>query len=752
MKFLYILLIYNKFDINVINVLLFKKKRRQTKMRKTFYIFLVLIFSLPSILTGAKGSFTLEQVLSSPYPWSLVSAKKADRIAWVFNSKGARNIWTAAAPDFKPVNLTGFTRDEVFEIPDVSITNDGEVIVFVKGGRPNSEGWVTNSDSDPAAREQAVWAVRTDTHFMWKLALGSNPVLSPDGQWALLVNDGLIYRVSLSPPSDPSEMPELELMFKAAGSNGSPQWSPDCTRIAFVTRRNDHSFIGIYHIAKRKITWVAPCVDRDSDPSWSADGQKIAFIRRPGLQYDDSPRPRYWYRGPADLEIWIADVNKGTARKIWSSPKDEPLFYSFRNFELTGNDRILFTAENEEWNHVYSLSISGGEPVDLTPGEGFVEHLGLSSDGKTLFFSSNRADIHGRHIWKVPTSGGKAVQLTKKDTIGTYPAALGSGSKVAFLYATASHPTSIAVVPSGGGKIDVIAPDTLPVEFPADDLVIPELVTVKSPDGLDIPCQLFLPKGAKPGDNRPGVVYTHGGPIRQMLLGWHYMEFYSEAYGINQYFANKGYVVLSVNYRSGIGYGRSFREADNTGMQGAAEYQDVLAGAKYLQDRPEVDPNRIGKWGLSYGGLLTAMALARNSDIFKVGVDMAGVHDWSQLRGRLDEKMRQTARESSPVANIETWTSPVLFIHGDDDRNVPFQQTTDIVQKLRAKGDVHIELMIAPDEPHEFLLHKNRMEAYNRTFEFINRFIGKYRITSQAREKPKEENKKLSTPDIYINK
>jgi len=692
-------------------------------MRKNFCIFLILIFSLTSVLIGAKASFTLEQVLSAPYPWSLVSAKNADRIAWVFNFKGARNVWTAAAPDFKPINLTGFSRDEVFEIPWVHITDNGNIIVFVKGGRPNSEGWVTNSDSDPAGREQEVWAIRTDTKFMWKLAIGRDPALSPDGQWALLVKDGLIYRVSLSPPSDPSEMPELDLMFKAAGDNGSPQWSPDSTRIAFVTRRNDHSFIGIYHIGKRKITWISPSVDFDSNPQWSFDGQKIAFIRRPGLQYDASAR--YRYRGPADLEIWIGDVNKGTAHKIWSSPKDEPLFYSFRNFELTAMDQILFTAENEEWNHVYSLPVSGGEPVDLTPGEGFVEHLGLSSDGQTVFFSSNQNDIHGRHIYKVPASGGKVVQLTKKDTIGTYPTALGSGDQVAFLYATAVHPASIAIVPHQGGKINIIAPEELPTEFPIQELIEPELVMVKAPDGLEIPCQLFLPKDAKPGDNRPGVVYTHGGPIRQMLLGWHYMEFYSEAYGINQYFANNGYVVLSVNYRSGIGYGRSFREAENTGMQGAAEYQDVLAGAKYLQNRPEVDPQRIGKWGLSYGGLLTAMALARDSDIFKVGVDMAGVHDWSKLRGRLDEKMNKTARESSPVAHIENWTSPVLFIHGDDDRNVPFQQTTDIVQKLRAKGNVHIELMIAPDEPHEFLLYKNRMEAYNRTFEFINRFIGK---------------------------
>ena len=120
------------------------------------------------------------------------------------------------------------------------------------------------------------------------------------------------------------------------------------------------------------------------------------------------------------------------------------------------------------------------------------------------------------------------------------------------------------------------------------------------------------------------------------------------------------------------------------------------------------------------------MALARNSDIFKVGVDLAGVHDWSTLRRRSPEAPpNKQARDSSPIASLETWKSPVLFIHGDDDRNVPFQQTTDLVQKLRAKGDVYFELMIAPDEPHVFLLHKTRIECYKRSFEFINRFIGK---------------------------
>ncbi len=693
-------------------------------------LFLAIICGSAAPRVPAEGTFMLEEVLSAPYPMDLVSAKNADRIAWVFHVEGAKNIWTAAGPDFVPVNLTGYGRDEVFEVPDVAITGDGSIVVYVRGGNPNSQGWVTNPMSDPAGVEQAVWAVRTEGGNPWRVCAGNSPVLSPDDRWILLVKDNLIYRVALRDPSPSGETPEPDLLFKAAGRNGSPRWSPDGTRVAFVTNRDDHNFVGVYDLGKNKITWMAPGVDRDSDPAWSTDGKQIAFFRRPGAQYSETID--YW--NPPNPAIWVADAETGQARELWNPAKAEPKYYTIRNLMWTAGDRILFTAEHDNWNHLFSLEPGGGEPVDLTPGEGEVEHFHLSRDGATLFFSGNLADIHGRHIFKVPTAGGgKPIQLTKGATIGCYPVALASGKGVAFLHATAKHPMSIASVPAAGGKTQVIAPRALPQTFPLDDLVVPELVVVKAPDGLEIPCQLFLPKGAKPGDHRPGVVYTHGGPIRQMLLGWHYMEFYAEAYGINQYFASRGYVVISVNYRSGIGYGRAFRLPPDSGRRGASEYQDVVAGAKYLQGRPEVDPERVGLWGLSYGGLLTAMGLARNSDIFKAGVDLAGVHDWS-ARGRdtraeafpsISAENRKLAFDSSPVASIKTWTSPVLFIHGDDDRNVDFSQTVDLVQKLRAKGDVHIELLVRPDEPHEYKLYKNRMDAYNATFEFLNRFIGK---------------------------
>jgi len=211
----------------------------------------------------------------------------------------------------------------------------------------------------------------------------------------------------------------------------------------------------------------------------------------------------------------------------------------------------------------------------------------------------------------------------------------------------------------------------------------------------------------------------HGGPVRQMLLGYHYMYFYHMAYAINQYFANQGYVVISVNFRSGIGYGRDFRMAPNRGAQGASEYQDIVAAAKYLQSRPDVDPERIGLWGLSYGGYLTAMGLARNSDIFKAGVDIAGVHLWGNS---LDTN--SIAFKSSPVGAIDQWTSPVLLIQGDDDRNVAFSQTTGLVQLLRARNIYH-ELIVFPDEVHDFLIFANWLKTFHAAEDFFGRFLKK---------------------------
>jgi dipeptidyl aminopeptidase/acylaminoacyl peptidase len=226
------------------------------------------------------------------------------------------------------------------------------------------------------------------------------------------------------------------------------------------------------------------------------------------------------------------------------------------------------------------------------------------------------------------------------------------------------------------------------------------------------------------------MIFFHGGSRRQMLLGWHYMRYYHNTYAFNQYLAARGYVVLSVNYRSGIGYGMDFREAINYGAGGASEFNDVQGAALYLRGRPEVDPKRIGLWGGSYGGYLTALGLARASDLFAAGVDIHGVYDWNaEIRHwvrdydpRKQEEAARRAYTASPIADVKTWRSPVLVIHGDDDRNVPFSETAHLVEDLR-KQHVHVEQLIFPDEVHDFLTHARWLQAMDTATDFLDRHL-----------------------------
>jgi dipeptidyl aminopeptidase/acylaminoacyl peptidase len=254
--------------------------------------------------------------------------------------------------------------------------------------------------------------------------------------------------------------------------------------------------------------------------------------------------------------------------------------------------------------------------------------------------------------------------------------------------------------------------------------VAPEAVMFRAEDGLEVRAQLFRGRGCT---RCPAIVYAHGGPRRQMLLGFHPSSYYSKAYALNQHLAARGYHVLSVNYRSGTGYGLAFRDAPETGREGASEYRDILAAGRWLAARPEVDANRIGIWGGSWGGYLTALALARNSDLFAAGVDLHGVHSLlrpvpNSLSPAAQERARQLQWTSSPMADIERWRSPVLLVHGDDDRNVPFSQSVLLARELAARG-IPFEELVFPNERHSFFRHDSWLHSLRATEAFLDRHV-----------------------------
>jgi dipeptidyl aminopeptidase/acylaminoacyl peptidase len=680
----------------------------------------------------ASGTFTMEQVISYPFVPELDAAEKGDAIAFVRVLKGVRNVWVADGPSFKPRQVTQYTADDGQEITQLTFSPDGRNLVYVRGG-DHDANWEAklppDPDSSPVEPKVTIWAAKLSGGAPVKVTEGDAPAISSRGELAY-VKDKQVWTAPLGGKGKPKRL------FFDRGDDSDLTWSPDGSKLAFVSDRDgDHSFIGIYDLKAKKLTYLAPSTDLDGYPTWSPDGTRVAFARRPGK--GGAPKPLL-KQTPNPFSLWVADVVSGRATRVWQSP--DTLHGSFPqtegevNLHWAHGDLLVFLADLDNWPHLYSIPATGGAPLLLTPGDYMVEHVAVSRDRKFVIYDANTGttadDGDRRHLFRVPVDAAAPVELTSGTTLEWSPVAA-SATEVAFIDAGTQAPPSVSEIGlDGSGRHDLGA-GTVPAEFPQSQLIAPRAVTFRAADGWTIQGQLF-DNGS--GTRKPALIFVHGGPPRQMLLGWHYMDYYSNSYAVNQYLANHGYVVLSVNYRLGIGYGHDFHRPDHAGAAGAAEYQDVVAGAKYLQALGDVDPAKIGIWGGSYGGYLTAMGLARNSDIFKAGVDMHGVHDWSSFlapelekrpkryeKGDADEAMK-VAFESSPIATMDSWNSPVLLIQGDDDRNVNFHQTIDLARRLEDRH-VPFEQFVIPNEIHGFLRWHSWLAADSATADFFARML-----------------------------
>ncbi len=544
------------------------------KLTRLLLSFLVAAF-VPAF--AATGSFTIEQVMSAPFATSPTPAPTGARVAWLMNERGQRNVWIASAPDWKGHKVTNFNQDDGQEIAELDWAPDGSYLLFTRGGDFETHGDNPNPDLSPTKPDQAIWVVAMDGSPAKKLTEGHAAAISPKGDVVAFLRAGQIYMMK----------PSGEAVKSAVNQKATEtdlRWSPDGSELAFVSDRRDHSFIGTYTLADKSLHYLDASVDRDSEPVWSPDSAHIAYLRIPasGRGFGGGGR-----REGEPWSIRVADPKTGFAHEIFrASAGPGSLFHRLEAEQQIfwgAGDQIVFPWEKTGWCHLYSVPVAGEVAKELTPGEGEVEHVAMSKDGKTMFYSTNIGDIDRRHLSSVDVAGReRSKPVTQGENIEWAPAPVADGSALVFL-ASSYNERAHAAVKTADGKMKPLAPEATPAEFPAALLVRPQAVMITAADGLQIHGQLFLPPNAKSGERHPALIFFHGGSRREMLLGFHYMDYYSNAYSMNQYLANQGYVVLSVNYRSGIGYGLNFREAINYGARGASEFNDVIGAGLYLE-------------------------------------------------------------------------------------------------------------------------------------------------------------------------
>jgi dipeptidyl aminopeptidase/acylaminoacyl peptidase len=694
------------------------------------------------------AAFALSQILSYPFPSAPVRDASGSAVAYTLDTQGVRTVWFARGPQFESKMLSSSGADDGQELSDLAISNDDRYVVYVRGG-DHDENWPVPLQPNPASftveQQEQVWAVPTSGGAPKLLGNGDAPALSPDGTRVVYVDGAGAVEAAQIDGSAPAKR-----LFFDRGKDSDLRWSPDGSALAFVSSRDgDHSFIGIYHNGAAAIEYVAPTTSQDFMPRWSPDGRTVAFIRAPGN--GGAPvNPLNW--NPLPWQIWVAQPGSSFARRVWASgnglrdslPQSGggPFLEWVKGSTAPG---LLFLSERDNWSHLYVVPADGGNARLLTPGNCMVEDVAVAPDRSTIVYNANAGAMPGdddrRHLFTLDMPPGTINQITRGASSEFEPVALGNGLIAANVttalvppLVSLLRPLATAANPGGGIPYATTALDQnlLPADFPSSQLVTPREVSFTAADGTKVFGQLFEPRGA---GKHPGIIFVHGGPFRQMLLTWHYMDYYSNAYAVNQYLASRGFAVLSVNYRCGIGYGHDFNFPARWGPTGASEYQDVVAGGRFLQRQPNVDPHRIGIWGGSYGGYLTALALARNSNIFEAGVDFHGVHDWSLdidnpvwgITGQYKRyqqfdtrSVMKLAWESSPDSAIATWRSPVLLIQGDDDRNVEFHQMIDLVERLRA-AHVPFEQIVIPNEIHGFLRYASWLEADTATAGYFSR-------------------------------
>ena len=682
----------------------------------------------------------LEQYLGFAFTQDMLCARHSDRLAWVQTTRGIRNIFTASAPDLTPVQVTSWSRDDGQLLAGLQIADDGSALMVIRGNGKNEKGEYPNPLSEIDLPVQKLWYIDLNDTDAAPRELDETGLASfrPGSREVYHTKKNVLY--SLDPTDDEAE-PQKVLSVR--GKITEISWSEQGNQLALAVSRDKHGFIALYTPGQPALQWLDPSFDRDCLLTWSPNGDKIAFLRCHGSKPDIG---LLWFSDFSDrFELRIADVTSLESKSYWLCPEDHgiSLQEGRRPVLWLNNDELIFSHEASGFDHIYRVDTQkAGKKkavTSLTSGDFVVHSYGLSRSSEWLYYTHNQSNPHGYSLARLNLNNGEQQELQKwlpENGISFFPTPIFSDEKVGLVLASPSLPLSPAILDPQTGDLTIHQHSDY--QQLSEQFCKVEKTVLKAPDGLEIYGQLFRPDTPGP---HPALLVFHGGPWCQTLAGFSNWHGLSYVYASCQYLAQQGYVVFSLNYRGSSGYGKAFRQPGPYFWKGACEYQDVLTAGYWLAEQQDVDAERIGVMGKSYGGYLTAMSLARNSNLFKAGVDIEGCHNiprelrqphWSSKLFTLDagetleeiQERSQVALESSPWNYLDSWTSPVLLIHPDDDRSVQFEESQQLYHELR-KRKVEVEAMVIPDEEHTFLRHQPWIASSQRAIAFFKKHFHK---------------------------
>lgn len=627
---------------------------------------------------------------------------------------------------------------------------DSQFIAYIYDDGGVKQLWVTEvKEGGPGKRVLLGSNVRD---FQWLPGTDTLIVLGEDGLQGVSVKD--VDALSPKP------------LFKTRRRISGLSCSPDGSTLAFILGGQTY----LYDV---KTGWITEPPGASGMISWSPSGKRYAFssTARGGvraLQVAEMGGKVLWKSGGASVGgvTWLDEEHlvtvrmkdqgrsaqidliglgdqKQKAKHLLDIPGSEkgPLHFA-RPIPSPDGKKVLLLLENDGYAHHYVLDPVTGEVKQATFGQ--CEDFGHAGDQAAwwvdsggFIYSSNKDEVGERHLYKHDLADGTDERIVGLRGTNSVPKVSSSG-RIAFLHCDEYRNMDVWVAdPSGQNPFQVTF--SMPEFFTPEQQFAPEKVSFESAGGLTIDGYLMKPKNIPEGEKVPGLVWVHGGPIRQIRAGWHPLATYALFHGFNQYLVHRGYAVLSVNYRGGIGYGREFRHA-LFGKMGVDDTADVVNAGKFLKSLPYVDEERVGVWGLSYGGYMTLHCLTQYPDVFRAGVNIAGIWDfgqytrWAQSRygggfslfktylGGEPEESPDLYAQASPVTFAENMTSPLMNLHGTADANVDFEQLDRIVKDCVRLGKVH-ESLYYPDETHTFTKRETWLDAMPKIERFLDRYL-----------------------------